>query len=516
MAEQRRQLGMGLPPGPLHQPSSRSFTSPELAPPSRTVHVRGPQSYMPYDYHSALLPNPSYRIEGRHGTESHLHSLEARFAQMELRQQQSDDEIVRLRDRNLVLEAQLVAVSAAPNVPAESEVEYEDTGNDADTEELTEDIFRPASTTSANASSLHHITAGTTSATPSPRSQSSALASAVPRATKPVALPSLGLPFASLTPDQQKVRRQLTAMVNATFRSICAVAAKKPWPDPSIERTDPVTKEHIFTPNFPGGLGDPYNIKMFDTVAMSVLKQIQDPDRCPTGLDTCGATVDFKVLRNFTKEAFKGFNKHYKAQIDEEAQERLELSQAKDRETQRRRLKLKHRLGAVDEYAAAHNLDCNDVAGTLDLEHMSDEYSGPELPDKDRATWALNMAHASGRHNPTPLSIADLTFIEVCEFDWRTEKATNLMLELSQIHENSLSNTQRDRRRLIRVRTRRSSRRFPAKAPFNFAVRSDWLAEKKQDETMAEILGSAGWGDFPGPKGFDSDDGGADQGFATN
>ncbi|CAK5271990.1 unnamed protein product [Mycena citricolor] len=520
MAHLHRHLGMGHPPGGLRPSSSRSLTSPDLVPPSHAAYAGGSQLYMPYDFHPVLSPNPSHRNEHGGGLDPHFQSLKARFAQLELHQRQSDEEIRQLRDRNRVLEAQLVAVSAVPAVP---EAYIEDSGDDADTE--ISHLETLATVTATRSGRIPATGANATSVpalSPPVMTQSSASAQAAsPLAnhTKPAALPSLGLPFKSLTIGQQRVRRQLTSMVSTTFRSLCGVSAKTPWPDPSIERTDPITNEHVFTPNFPGGLADPYNIKIFDAVAMTVLKQIQDPARRPIDLETCGARVDYNDLRAFAKESFKGFNKHYKAQIDEKAQQRINQSNAKDRETQRRRLKLKQRLSAADKYAAAHNLDRDDVAATLDLEHMSDEPSGPEDSDKDKGEWALEMAHASGRRDATPQSIADLTFIQVCEFDWRTDEATNLNLELSQIHEDSLSNSNRDRRRLIRVRnTGRLSTRFPAKAPFNFAIRADWLAEKKKDEAMVEMLETAGWGDFLGPKGFDcdSDNNGVDNGLTSD
>ncbi|CAK5272316.1 unnamed protein product [Mycena citricolor] len=541
--DSRRALGRGPPPRYVHlilelpvfadgnrshwrsgPHAMRSATSPEGSPPAPCIlqpFTRSPAPYSNYNIYNTPVPQDSHHNQRGRRDRQLPPSIEERLAQLELRQRESEEENQWLRRRNNELEAEL----ARPVVRGSGRQGYSRAEIDSDDYAPGEmDILPPAPNpvfddcTDGPVPQIEPATRRlapyTKPANPmSSVSQNPVVPSVQPAAgarppVKPAVLVSLGLPHKDLTKDQQEVRSKITRRVGSTFRNLCGITAQEPWPDPSVVRIDSSTGEHLFTPNFPGGVTDRNNVKLIDAVADEVLRELEDPDCRPAKFDTCGATVDRHLLQAFAKESFKGFKKQYKTQVDEVALANKIKAKAKDRREQRRKAKHGHRLEAVPQYATEHNLNEEDIAAAIDPEHMSDEFSEPDPDDKDadKLDWAVRMAKATGRMDATRQSVQDLRFLEVSKLAWRTDEATNFNLELSQIYEDSLTETDKDKRKYIRVRgTTRMSKRVPNKAPFNFAVRPDWLADQMKDAKMAQYLTSAGWGTYPGPCGHDPD-----------
>ncbi|CAK5266235.1 unnamed protein product [Mycena citricolor] len=449
--------------------------------------------------------------------------MELRQREAELHQRESEKEIQQLRQRNRELEQQL-ARSATVN-PAQRVYRHgsdDDGYTSLDAESEVSSSSEPIAGSQAPAwqPALHATTTPAASLRPEPSAthlMSSAPTAAVTQSSGPTnaseaqstALVSLGLPHNQLTDDQKEVRGKITRHVGATFRNLCGITSKNPWPDPdSPPRTDPSTGETLFIPNFPGGLTNRTNTKIVSAVADTILKEFKDPACRPAKYDTCGGTIDRNILQDFAKESFKGFKRQYIAQVDEAARQKRESNNTTDRCTQRRRMKTKQRRSAVPTYAARHNLDPDNVTATVDVEYQSDELSMPNSSDSDtdQVNWAVRMAKASGRKDVTRNSVKGMHFLEVCKPPWQTDQAANMNIELSQIYEHSMAEADKDKRKYVRVcTTTRIDKRVPEKAPYNFAIRPDWLAEQMMDpdSDKAKYLVSTGWGTWSGPPGFD-------------
>ncbi|KAJ7491573.1 hypothetical protein B0H11DRAFT_2228734 [Mycena galericulata] len=138
----------------------------------------------------------------------------------------------------------------------------------------------------------------------------------------------------------------------------------------------------------------------------------------------------------------------------------------------------------------------------MEEENMSDEASGPEDDNVEGfSNWKRRMATSAEYGDVAPAAFAKLHFLEVLEADWRSEKLTNLFVDVHGHWWDSLSVREKSAIKYIRVRgSGRSSKRVPKVAPFNFGVSQPWLDRHKFDPELQALL--ADWNSHPDPIGF--------------
>ncbi|KAJ7110206.1 hypothetical protein C8R43DRAFT_998177 [Mycena crocata] len=321
-------------------------------------------------------------------------------------------------------------------------------------------------------------------------------------------LPSLG-DVTKLSDSQKQTRLALKRRVGATFRDICGVGkSTDSWPDSDVQRVNEITGVPYENPDFESGVTDVRNIHIFTVVAKQLANEFEDVECQPEGLATCGATWDLDLLKNMSKEAFPNFKKQWKVAHDAAAKQRKDANDRTNRQRARRVLKAEQHRKVAAKHVTQNDLrvSASDLRELMFEDHMSDEASGPEDESQETpANWKRRMARASGHGDSSASALAQLTFVEVLDTDWRSVEFSELNLGLHNTWWGTLTSQQKAQIKLIRVRgTGRRSSRIPKFAPYNFAISQPWLDRHRLDPLYADFLSD--WNNHPGPPGFDTAD----------
>ncbi|KAJ7233435.1 hypothetical protein C8J57DRAFT_1729472, partial [Mycena rebaudengoi] len=287
--------------------------------------------------------------------------------------------------------------------------------------------------------------------------------------------PSLDEELPSTSLDK-KERTAVKKHVTETFRRTCGVPKTRPWPDPTVERKNPITREILLSP----------------------LKMMRPPGVSKT------AVWDNQLLVTMAKKSFRGFKRDWKATNDAVAAKNAEDNDRKNRWYRRRCTKLKHVVTQVAAVPNKHGQSAATLTSTLNEQHLSDEASGPEdeaVESKD--AWKVRMAIQHGVKDLSPASLKKYQFLEVLQSPWRSSQYSDISLELHSKWEASLSAREQGNFQYTRVRTDRKSPRIPVLAPFDFGISPEWLEMSLNDPTVAPLI--ADWNTFGNPDRFVSE-----------
>ncbi|KZP32745.1 hypothetical protein FIBSPDRAFT_943744 [Athelia psychrophila] len=309
----------------------------------------------------------------------------------------------------------------------------------------------------------------------------------------------VGEKASELSKRGKAAKNKLAKLVGAKFREICGVHGKQSWPlTNSPPRMNTALNEVYYTPDFDQGVDHTTNIEIFNRVSSLVWRDVKKRKDRPEVLRADGVHFSRDTLFELAKTVFRGFKTIALASRNEEKNRALAVNRISTRRRDRRKLKFAQLLTAVPTYLELHQIDPSNL---LCEEMMSDYASGPEDEDVEtKDEWKKRMGEKIGvdaekmpRH-----TYERMVFWERIRAEWRSEELSQVFSELEATWWSSLSAAQRQKFVVHKISSDRSSHVPPTKAPYNFGICKEWMAEwgNEYEDLLLD------WGQYPDPPGF--------------
>ncbi|KAJ7136350.1 hypothetical protein C8R43DRAFT_893931, partial [Mycena crocata] len=279
------------------------------------------------------------------------------------------------------------------------------------------------------------------------------------------------------------------------FRHHCHVGGND-WPDPTLIRTNPITRETYPTPFFQYEVSDLRNAQIIRDVAY-----MAEFDIWPTVLKRSKSTQmpnwDQEFFVEMAKKSFRSLKRGWLREHNSETALRAQINARTHRRSQRRVHKSEQLLKVLLRFAEEYHIDLQFLKDIVHPEYLSDEMSGPEDETREaKAAWKVRLAAEMGI-SLSPDVLERTQILEVLSPPWRTDIYRDIIHALQKRWYNLLSDKQKEAIKYNRVYTDRASSRIPIYAPYNFGFTQDWVKRNATNSEMRRMLKD--WGNHSEP-----------------
>ncbi|KAJ7090664.1 hypothetical protein C8R44DRAFT_990666 [Mycena epipterygia] len=269
-----------------------------------------------------------------------------------------------------------------------------------------------------------------------------------------------------------KEKGALQSYVTKTFRRVCKVPGRH-WPDPTLDRSNPITQEVYPTPVFATDVSDPQNHALFHQVAHQAFTELKDHDCWPQTLRRPSQqpppTWDFAYMFQLAKESFRNLKKQWNEVQQVEAAIKGDDNRRTNRHLKRRTRKSQKLTKILYAFAAKHGLDPGFLADLIHEQFLSDEASGPEDDSiESNDAWKVRMASEAGLPLD-PDSQKQMKILEILTPAWRSESYSRLIQAMQDFAVDDSSPAE-EASIYHRVDAGRVSDRLPRYAPYDFGI----------------------------------------------